>query len=113
MVNKKKTLGKHKRHKQMSIDELAKMTDNTLSNIVPENTASEIHEEDEEGTYKILLQDAENHIDTYIIDNTLKVGGIAVPYNNKVMIILGTLSEDDKIISKEEFNENYEIYEKY
>ena len=29
------------------------------------------------------------------------------------MIILGTLSEDDKIISKEEFNENYEIYEKY
>ena len=111
MVNKKKSVGKHKRHKQMSIDELVKMNDNTLTNIVPEKDKED--EEDEDGNYKILLQDAENNIDTYIIDNTLKVGGIAVPYNDKVMIILGTIGEDNKVISKEEFNENYEIYEKY
>lgn len=108
MVSKKNDVSKQKRLKQMSIDELVKMNDNTLSNIVPKEV-----QEDETGNYKILLQDAENDTDTYIIDNTCGVGGIAVPYNNKVRIILGMLDEKDKIISKEDFNDNYEIYEKY
>lgn len=110
MVSKKNVVSKQKRLKQMSIDELVKMNDNTLDNIVPKKIEED---EDEVGNYKILLQDAENDTDTYIIDNRCGVGGIAVPYNNKVMIILGMIDESNKVISKEEFNENYEIYEKY
>ena len=101
MVSRAAIKNRYKRRK-MSIETLIEMNENSMGGMLKLNN------------YEILTKDNENEIDTYIVEKGTRIGGIALlGKEESVIIILGDINQEDKIITKEEFNNKYEIYEKY
>ena len=91
-----------KRENRLSIENLAKMNEKSMGGMLKLNN------------YSILVQDSNQNIDTYIIEKQTGMGGIALlTEDKKIKIILGNLELEDYYVTEEEFNENFEIYERY
>ncbi len=87
---------------RLSIENLVKMNEKAMGGMLKLNN------------YSILIQDTDQNIDTYIIEKQTGMGGIALlTEDKKVKIILGNLELEDYFVTEEEFNDNFEIYERY
>lgn len=87
---------------RLSIENLVKMNEKAIGGMLRLNN------------YNILVQDTDQNIDTYIIEKQTGMGGIALlTEDKKIKIILGNLELEDYFVTEEEFNDNFEIYERY
>lgn len=83
----------------LSIDSLVKRNEAPVEKIINKSN------------YEVLLMNNECLVDTYIIDKRSKIGGIALlEEEDLVRIILGRTDIDDRIIHRNEFEHEYEIY---